>query len=241
MSYFSGENNEDKDELRHEIRREIKREARRKKMSRCFGCCAAIILVILVLASLVSFVLAKTGLVNIPVFTKLFYNTPKPGRAVEVKTSGVPVMESLNQQLAKQLGSAGKNNKPIFLDLKISEEELSAMLKSAAGQAGQNASAPDFQVAIMPDKLEFFGQIPQISNSFLTLGIMPKVVGGQLALDLVSVKVGNLALPASAANLLVQDFMSQQLKKINEFLSSQGELESINLYDGYMEIKGRSK
>lgn len=194
--------------------RDIPRRRRRRRRRRGRGCCLFII-VILFCLSIACAVVAKTGIVTIPVFSNLFYRLPVPERIVQVAPDAsldLTVTPNLVNRTAKVI---------------ITEAQLTLALR-------QNLSSIDalatqtMQALIEPDGVELFALVLKPVRANITVLLEPTVRDGRLAVAIKEVRIGNLPIPLSLAQRLAHwlfgDMLDRTAQSLQNFAVSEIEL-----------------
>lgn len=229
-----------KEKLKEEIRGEVISEMKKKKHKKIFTCCFLKLLIVILILGGIATIVAKTGIVDIPVFSKLFYKTPTPERIVSANIDKEKSFENiLAQKLEQQIESGKKSEtdgQKIEIALDFTEEELTGFLKNA--EATENFPFSYSQISISPDGLEVFGQLKELNKTFLTIILKPEVTEGNLKISFKEIKIGNLSLPPAIGNFLVDKFLKDQINSTQETISKNGKLENIELADGKIVLHG---
>lgn len=229
---------DEKEKLKDEIRGEVVREMKTKKRKKFFTCCFfELLIIILILGGLVAAV-AKTGVITIPVFSKLFYDKPAPQRIVsispdETKSFEEKIAEKL-EQLKFKTPAAGENPE---VALEFTEEELTGFIKSV--EADENSPFAGSQVSVSPEGVELFGELKDLNRAFLTITLKPEVINNNFKISFQKIKLGNLSLPASLGNFLVDRLLKDQFDSAEKSIAEFGKLESIELFDGKIIFRGQ--
>ncbi len=206
--------------------------------------CAVIVFVLLgVVAAGIVWAIAATGLVTIPVFTRLAYEVPTPLRVV---TPGVPIetyiQSEVSDTLMQRLYQGQGALEDTALEVSLSEQSFTASLRSLAEQAGEGLPF-DFslaQVALDPQKgAEIFLPIknnPQ--QTALRLDVYATVQDGGIILDIKGASIGSLSLPLNVLNPLIHTVVEKNLESLYAELGSYVRLSEISYEDGLMILKG---
>lgn len=202
----------------------------RRKRSRRITCCVFYLIIFLVLCIFALAVVAKVGIFEIPVFSKIFYKIPEPSRLV--LSSGANQDNFLESFLVKP------GSKDITFE--ITESELTTLLKTPAEQS-QDLTIEELQAAIMSDRIEIFGHLKSPLDAYLTLEIFPQVDEGLLDFTVIGIKIGNLPLPASLANWLINKLLTEPIEQFNQTIKQVGTIESIELQEKKIKIQAQLK
>lgn len=224
-----------KDLLREEVKKEIKKEFFRKdlkgKFKKLFSRFGCLILVILVLAGLLlvgAAVLAKTGLWEIPVVSKIFYQEPKPIRQVAVTKTSTQIMTDLGWRAAK---AALRSQSPV-ISLPLSEEEITVLARDSFSQSSLLSSrlnVDTLQLAIEPSEVEFFSQLYWPKETHLTVGFKPVVEEGKIKLVLTRWRLGGLEMPMSLGNWLLTKILGNRFDQIMTSVLDKINIQEISL------------
>jgi hypothetical protein len=170
--------------------------------------------------------LAQTGLVQIPFFSSLFYQLPKPKRVVEINNLSDLAGKSFNLEPSVDQKTAA---------LTITEEELTFLLRQTLASGSDPFFAPNIQATISHEEIEFFGLLLRPLSANITLKLIPRVVDGRLKLLIRQVLIGQFSAPPQIAGWLVKKFLGDNLSldKVGSLVSgarlSRVELSPANL------------
>jgi hypothetical protein len=227
---------DEKEKLKDEIRGEVISEMKNKKRRKFFTCCFLKLLIVVLILGGITAVVAKTGLVDIPVFSKLFYKTPSPERIVSINPDEEKKFEDvLAQKLEEQIGSKAEGQQEVALE--FNEEELTSFIKSL--ESTSNHPFTNAQVSVTPKAIEIFGQFKDLNQTFLTVALKPEITDGNLKITFEKIKIGNLSLPAVLGNSLVNKLLKDQISSVEDVISKNGTLKSIDLLDRKIIFHGK--
>ncbi len=142
-------------------------------------------------------------------------------------------LTNLNQKVAELRQAAGASTR-----LTLTESELSRLLIEFVSHK-PNLPFRDLQAQINPDGLILSGTATQILKSNITATLMPKVVDGQVKLELVKIQAGTLPIPQKLAELVatsLENLFTEQLASLSGIT-----VKSIQLEAGKMIISGTVK
>jgi len=239
------------DDLKKEIR-EVKKEPKKivkeKKFSGCKFCCLSLVVVFILLVSFILAILARTGLYDIPVFSSIFYKTPKPTREVLVELQNIKSLESiLNKRLEEQIMRQVSPfeiiggtipDKDISLDLVLSEEELTGFLRSYQDQtkeAGFDIKNP--QIVVTEEEVEFFTEVIKPKKTYLTVAFRPEINDRDIDFEITRLRLGNLSLPGFLLDFITKNYLESKIDEATSNIPKEIEIDSINLQDGNLVIK----
>ncbi len=231
---------DEKEKLKEEIREEVVGKIKKKKRKKFFTCCLLELLFLILILGLVTTAIAKTGLVDVPVFSKIFYKLPVPQRVVtvtpeEIKNFSADVTKKLEQEVASQI-KPGVTGQKVEISLEFTEKELTALLQNLT----TNGDSPfkNSQISVTPEGLEIFGEINEPKKTYLTVNLKPEIRDGDLKIKIKKIKIGTLPLPAIFGNFLVEKFLNAQLNEIRDEIGKAGELKNISLDEGKITLRG---
>lgn len=189
----------------------------------------------LVLASLLAFAVAKTGLFRVPIFSS-FYQGPTPTRAV----SSEPITETqfrslLTSQVEAQFAAGRRDEATIT----VTETQLTGAIRSAIAQAlrEQGATAEDVQIVVEPKYLELSGRLMEKSvTADLRVRLDPVIEDGGIRFDATDIYLGDYPVHPDLAQRLAGIFFSRDF---GTWHVSFGEVRftSLTLRSGALELK----
>jgi len=231
----------EKEKLKEEIRDGVLKEMQRKKRGKILTCCILVLLLTIFFSSLIAAAIAKTGLVDVPIFSKILSKTPAPRRIVtvtpgETENFETAVTQKLKSQVEPRIKPNGTGQK-IPVRLEFTEKELTLFLKDIEAQQ-EEPFMKNAQITVAEDAIEIFGEMQQPKKIFLTLGLRPELKNGDLTVALTKIKLGTLSLPVSLSNFWVNKFLNDKLKTVGETISKVGKIENISLEDGKIVLQG---
>lgn len=222
------------DEMQDEIKH-LKKQLRHKQSRKFFNCrsCAILILLVFIISgSVLTAIIAKSGLWQIPFFSGYFYHQPMPVYGVQPAEFDE---NDLLKRLEKIAGSEAliqKKTNDLKINFKLTESELSALFmglnKEGKALAGQIKSG---QIALASNQAELFFEIKSPRNLIITLNFVPAIKDGKLALKVEKFKIGDLSLPGFLGGLLVEDVIADSLNNLLVSLAQTGRLVDIKLAD----------
>ncbi len=234
---------------------EIKKGWFSRKLTSCFGCLVFLAIFFIVLFLLGSIALAKTGLVEIPVISNIFYEKPRPSRVVEVSDEEVEniymnVQRDMENRMKSLLMDRVMNAKfdlaqqefkidqnPVRINLLFTEKDLTAIMKK--GLAGRkDMPVSDMQIAILPEEMEIFMELEQPVKGILTVNVVPRAEDGKLDLKIRKARLGNMPIPAFLLDLFTNNILKSKIDELNDQLFMGANLETLQLSDGKVEMTG---
>lgn len=218
-------------ELEPEIRAPRRRPPEDKKLGFKRSCCLLFLIIILFFSITVVAAIAKTGIIEIPVFSKIFYKIPEPNRNVEIDDFQAMASKSLNVAFDIEQG---------LINLELTEEELTFILRQALSGKPDSYFSKNFQVTISDGQIELFGLLLKPVSANLMLKIKPYLVGGELGYDITAAKIGSLTVPANLANWMLNRLTKTKDREID--LQKNGiTLTNIELEEGKIKLAAEVK
>ncbi|MDP3771257.1 MAG: hypothetical protein Q8R16_03080 [bacterium] len=205
------------EDLRRELRTQVEEEVRssiRKRTWRQFllrgiGCCGVYLVLLLSIPTLLLYLVARTGLVEIPWLSARVTHERAPERIVAAASAG-----NVEQLLAAKLrvvAVPGGSSTP--QPLTFSEEELTTLLRVifVESRSSFSAQAATMQVTIDRGAIELAGRIPGLGGTITTVRVrgVPSIRDGKLAVDVSDVVVGNLGIPRFLAQTIARSLIDQ--------------------------------
>lgn len=219
----------DREELKQEIRREIKKDERNSRLMRMV-IMLSIVLLLLAAPFLVAGVLvAKSGLVHVPVLSGWLYNPVSPSRTV------TPLLGSSSEVIMNSAITRADFN-PNFGSVKIylTEKELTTVLNSAISKDESGAlpfSVESVQAVLSEGSVEIYALAVRDDGMRVSLlvGLVPAVEQGRLTMDSTSLIIGSLKMPDFVADLIVDSMTGGLAGAINDALAGGGTLENVEV------------
>jgi hypothetical protein len=191
------------------------------------GCCGCFFSIILVVVILALAIIARTGTVNIPGFSYLFYELPKPIYQVKLD----PAKDYTEIDVEPVVDQ--KNQKLVF---NIQEELLTFGARQALTMGSEAVFAPNTQLAVTPEYLELFGLIQKPFSANVTVRFLPKIQDKNVTFDILSVNIGQLSLPPELATKYLSEHLVALTEKIKN-LTFPLEISDIELGEGEIILK----
>jgi len=225
---------------KRELSSEIKRET--KKGHPVLTCLIVLILAVVLVVGWVGSVVAKTGLVELPALTQMFYSVPEPVRQVVPTQTFEEVMsDQLTELINERIQSVGGADIDRSLSLDLEEDVLTASLQVLLANQDKYFETSEIQLAaVAPDQLELF--MPLANNkldSALTASLVPLIdQEGMLDLSIQSLRVGNLKLPNWTVGLILNRPLDLIVWQLNKNMSQYATWESVQVYDKVLTLTG---
>ncbi|MFH1098928.1 MAG: hypothetical protein V1723_03340 [Candidatus Uhrbacteria bacterium] len=192
-----------REEVRTDVQTDLRRRTWRRAIFRCGGCCALYALGLFTVAVLVIVMIARSGLVAVPVLKDVITRERAPIRVVAA-VSGRP--ENL---LAAKLNSLTSGSRAV---VSFSEAELTAFIRSFfIGRSDIPESVrTSMQVAVTPEWIEIFARVPGVAGAQTTLRLRatPRIVDNRLAGDVHEVALGNIGVPTIIISPILQRWLA---------------------------------
>lgn len=192
------------------------------------GCCCFGVVLLVALFIVIAAAVAKSGIINVPVFSKLFYVTPRPTRSVTVSPAAAEIITK-----GAVVSQAGEKSV-----VTLTEAELTYLARQLLASGAEPLFAPTVQTAINPNGVELFGLLLKPVRANLTATIVPTVAEGQLRFTISAITLGDLSLPPSLAQNLIGEALQASLAPLGSSVQTLGELKNVTLREGSLVIEG---
>jgi len=206
-----------------------RRRKRRAKKIRPKTCCGLFFLIAFAFFLVIALaILARTGIVEIPFFSPVFYRLPQPSRQIEIDSQDLAKLaqNSLNVSLVANA-----------ISVEITEEQLTFLIRQALTGKEDSFFAESSQALIDKEGIEFYGLLRKPVLADITFKLRPYLAGNKLEFELVEAKIGALSVPPSLAGWLFDFFFKDGLSGVNQSLAKIGNLESLELEKKKLIIK----
>lgn len=195
--------------MQEEVRSNLRRRTWRNALLRVFGCCGIYLVTLLMVPILFAYLVARTGIVEVPFLGGRVAHERLPSRTVVA--ASVDVGQLFTAKLRAVLPSGGAI--PEQVTITLTESELTGLLRSAlVADARASAVTRDTaQVAVAADGVEIFARVAGYGNRETTVLLrgVPSLQEGKLAAEFRAVAVGNLGVPRPIANAIARSFLPQ--------------------------------
>jgi hypothetical protein len=230
----------EKEKMKEEIRAGVMGEMKKKKRKKTIACCSLGVIAALLFFGAIFSLVAKSGLFEIPVFSKIFTKTAAPQRVVSVTNEEIEnfetgISEKLKTQVEPKI-EPGATGQKVEVSLKFTEKELTGFLRSI--ESSNESPFRNSQVVVTPEEIEIFGEITAPNKTYLTVAFRPEIKDNELEITLKKIRLGTLSLPTSWGNFLVGKFLDKELQSAQNAIRKVGRLESISLGQGELTARG---
>lgn len=230
--------------MKAEIKEEIKKDEKRSKRRKFCTCCLLELLILIFIFGSPVYILAKTGIVNIPVISPLVYNPPQLVRTLTFKSGEEGKLSVGIQQKLLLMAVSQKQEKTLVL----TEKELTALLRQQVNKLlaqGTGAGLPlqlqieNSQILITPTGLQVFLQTKQPLSLAVTLNARLLFENGKLGLSPEKLKIGDWTAPQIAVDWLWQKYLGKQIFSLQQIMGKLP-IKNIELTEGAVVISLRN-
>ena len=219
---------------------EIKRET--KKGHPVLTCLIVLVLAVVLVVGWAGSVVAKTGLVEVPVLTSMFYSVPEPVReVVPSQTFEEAMSDQLTELINERIQDIGGADIDRSLSLDLEEDVLTASLQVLLANQDKYFETTEIQLAVVaPDQVELFMPLADSElDSALTVSLVPLIdQEGMLDLSIQSLRVGNQKLPNWIVGLVMNRPLDLMVWQLNKNMSQYATWESVQVYDKVLTLTG---
>lgn len=201
------------------------------------GCLLVILLFLLVIGISGGIVIAKTGLIEIPVLSKVFYRPAAPTRQLPAPNRHGSGREDWPQLLANIGASASSGVEKIV----ITEDQASQVIRSFIEKnQSDNAWRIEYsQVVFLDNQIELYARLIEPRPMVVKLLIEPVINNNVFAVRIKNMRVGGLSIPSLFLNTVIQTALRDKLDQIQNHLRNSS-LQSLTVTDGQIEIEFKS-
>jgi len=226
--------------MKGEMVKEMQRKTRKHRP--LITCSIIAFALVIAIAAWIGWIVAGTGLVQVPLFTNLAYEKPVPDRVV---VAGVPLEDLIETELRSTLTERLQSGNGELLDnsvqLSVSEDSLTATLRSAIEeQAVPYVDSSNAQVTVHEDAgLQIYLPIennPQ--ETALVISLQAISQGGVLELALEDVVLGSVSIPSFILSSGLEPLLNKYLGDLNQALASYATISDFSYNEGWVEISG---
>ncbi|MFA6254862.1 MAG: hypothetical protein WC675_02360 [Patescibacteria group bacterium] len=214
-----------------------KKERRAKKRSVKTSCLRlAGFLFIFILIILVALI-AKAGIIEIPVLSQIFYRVPSPSRLIVIDNP---------EDFIRRPASYQYDQTTKMTTMELTEEELTFIIRQNLAKQEKPKFAQNTQIVINEGEIEFFGLMLRPIKVNLTLKVkISKPEGAPYSYQITQFKVGNLNLPPSLVNWSVHKYLEKSGDKhttlynidLNQVNSDKSRTPALELKDGKLILR----
>jgi len=238
------QNQVNKELLKREVKQEIKKEFFRselkgkfRKFFRKIGCLLIVLFILFSLGVVGAAAVAKTGLYNIPIISKIFYEQPEPLRTVQIDKPVSQIMADLGWQVAGELASSQSS----VITISLAESELTALARESFASSSllrSRINIDTLQLAATSEEIEFFSQLYWPKQTHLTVGFNLVVEAETIKLEMTRWHLGGLKMPLSLGNWLLNKFLSSRVDQMLSSVLQKIQVQEIKTAEGKIIFKG---
>lgn len=181
-----------------------------RKLKHCLGCLFGWLIMAAVILGIVGFVVAKTGLVEIPVVSR-FYHEPQPMRFTV--PASTPIVDTLELQLSQAARAVVGGTVPAEITITLSESDLTRGLQDLAGAGAVGGlEFSNAQVAFSDGKAELFVRVKRSERTApLRLRLVPALERKPIPLRVEKAYIGELPVWHRIIDALFNQALKTQL------------------------------
>ena len=187
-------------------------------------------------------VVAATGVVYIPAFSRVAYTKPEPLREV---TAGVPVetyiQTLVTSELASRLQQGGGQLLDPVISVTLPENAITATVQSFSETYGDILiDIQQAQVAISEEiGIEVFLPIKNSSQeTAVNIHLMIEVLDGDISIEVQDVWIGSLHVPDMLVSLAISSLINRNAAELNAQFGQYITLSEIDYQDGSVTLSG---
>lgn len=183
-----------------------------------------------ILLLLILFLLAKSGMLDVPFFSDWFYEAPRPQRFIQANDITWDEFRSL---LTQRIQEQNIESEPP-LSLSLHEKELTGLLNANIDQAlrSNDLKAEVAQIVILPDSIELYFFLTW--KDFFTFEILTHLApivedDGTLKFEVIDAQIGDLPIPGQWVLQLVGYFFKRDIGVWKVILSNGYGIQNVQL------------
>lgn len=165
-------------------------------------CCCSCVVLILVLATGVAWIIAKTGIVHIPVISSFAYTQTEPERTV---SSTPELLPNFEQQFSSWLQATSSTSTPFA----IGENILTTLLRQAVSSSTTLVDPGSIQAIVNDSTITLYAVLQGPLSAPITVEVQPEIRDGATMLNLQSLQLGQLPLPTTVVEGAVRNLFEQ--------------------------------
>ncbi|MDO8462653.1 MAG: hypothetical protein Q7S96_00020 [bacterium] len=172
-----------------DVQRGARKARRRKAFLRCGGCCGVVFLLVLLVAGSLAYVVARSGVISLPVLGNRVGHERAPRRVV------IPESLVVDERLARALHTAQDGH----VTLAFTEAELTALLREAlAGNRDLPSGLAESIQVTVGDDVEIFSRMELLGGDATTVLLRgtPVLAGREVAIAFHEATIGAMPIPS---------------------------------------------
>ena len=190
----------------------------------------------------IGWLIAATGLVDVPVFTRFAYQQPIPIHEVEAGTTvEAMVQERFATILTDRLYEGGGTIDDRTIELLIPDGSLTTSTRNLLEETNvPMIDAASLQVAVDSEVgIEIFAPLADSSlGTAVVIRFDIQAIDGNIVVAPTSVELGSLSIPAFVLVNIFEPLIAEQLGGINNELSGYASVGSISMEQGALRVNG---
>lgn len=225
-----------RNELKEEIKKELKHEAFHRRLFARGGCLLTLLLILGIPTVFAAGVVAKTGLVQIPVFSSALSAPVKPTRTV------LPLGTSTSASVLRAITTRAKYEPHVgIVTFTAKEQELTTLLQHAVWEAPEGSLPLKIrtgQIAVLPNAIEVFLILPRkVGETTALLRFKPTVrTNGAIDFEIQDLRIGSQHVPSWLSGVLVSALDTFVTEPIRRQIGAMGTLTDIKEEEGSVRI-----
>jgi len=190
----------------------------------------------------ITWIIAATGLVEVPLFTRFAYQSPTPIHEVQPGVSVETLMqENFSTLLTQRLYEGGGVIQDTVIELPIPEGSLTTSIRSLLEETDVPfIDTNGIQVAIGPEfGIEVFA--PLADSALGTAAVIRfdlSAVDGNIVITPKTIELGSLSIPAFILTSFFEPLIKEELNGLNNQLSGYASVDSISMEQGELILSG---
>ncbi|MFA6131787.1 MAG: hypothetical protein WC702_01800 [Patescibacteria group bacterium] len=208
---------------------------------RLWGCLFLFLILLLAVVGL-AWIVAASGLINVPVLSSLAYKTPAP---LHVVAAGAPletyISETFGAVLTERLQSGAGSLADRSVELSLSENSITTSFRTLLKDNNLSFFSGNLaQVAIDERQgVEIFLPIAGQSNgNALRFIVIPAAKDGLVVAEDIKIKIGNLSIPSFLTNIILKPIINNGLSYLNQEIGRYALIDRLETTTGFLKVFG---
>jgi len=207
-----------KKDIKKQVEVDLRKQARRKKLFRCFSCLVLLIAVFGAVVFIGAWLVARTGLYEIPMISSWAFQVPEPVHRVDTSKGYtaddllLSMRTDINNLIETQYpGQLLVSEASISLDEEIITAYLAETIQPSLVASGFILN--QFQLAVEPEAIEIFGYLSRGDRPvYVTITAVPTILEDDISLEIKQARLGNLPVPKSIISIFFGPLVESMLK-----------------------------
>ena len=193
------------------------------------GCLLFSVVFLIVFGFTFIIIIIKTGMVQVPILSKAFYQKPQPTRVIRIYD--LDGYESEKDILTH-------DNKII---IEATERDLTAAIRSELKESLEPYFMDDFQIVILPEEMELYSSLAGKPKVAIIFCIKPEISNEKIDFKITRIRIGGLNIHPKPVEFIIRFIAAKKTppdfeKIMLGFLNKLADIENFEMLDGEMRL-----